>query len=641
MESLKELLQSKPDDLNVELKRAFRPLTPHISIDGKELDALTVLVNLTDKTADQKDLLDKVKCKQKLRDEKWWAGCLKTVEYRQSHNLKFPDIRSEGVIRATTLGQLPDFLLSSFKLKPHNWAYSHDSSDVNKSALLTNEFSWNGMISCLGNLLKDAEHPLWQKLSKLGCYQKTRKAIAKKLAQIAQTTIKVSLAPNYLTQLSLPDSESSYISLSPVASQSMQSHCYRALEKEYRYTALTRYSRSTNMGVLPMTCGGTLKMLKAVPNFSLTPHHSQIITGKSWLTQNHIQSLKQYQKYAQYLMPKNKQAAYRRTVKNEIREMVKTWLLTQDHNIDVNTLVEHLNNDLSRFKSAKCFAYEPSITKLLLEIIKGELTESTVVPTNIHRSAEKDSFFAIPNIRVCGASALSSPITVGLPSLTAFLGFTHAFERNLNDSFPRLTINSFAICVHQLQVEKRGLTKEYVQKANHTISPPATHDDWQCDLMFSLVIKLDRSQSVDENIVVRALPKRFARGSAKIAIADFKYIQSFESIEIAIQSLPQKAGKWLSMHTEPVESISDILSAIKEDRRLTPTCVGYHFLEQPTDKSNSLRGYKHAFSECIIGLIETITFDHNTDINTILWHHRCYQNYLSVQPRSTHHGTTD
>ncbi|CAK2405979.1 hypothetical protein VCRA2119O48_130074 [Vibrio crassostreae] len=71
MESLKELLQSRPDDLNVELKRAFRPLTPHIKIDGKELDALTVLVNLTDKTAVQKDLLDRVKCKQKLRDEKW------------------------------------------------------------------------------------------------------------------------------------------------------------------------------------------------------------------------------------------------------------------------------------------------------------------------------------------------------------------------------------------------------------------------------------------------------------------------------------------------------------------------------------------------------------------------------------------
>lgn len=119
MESLKELLQSRPDDLNVELKRAFRPLTPHINIDGKELDALTVLVNLTDKTADQKNLTDRTKCKEKLRDPKWWGLCLNTIEYIQSHNLKFPDIRADGVIRASTLGSLPEHLLSSSKLPQH------------------------------------------------------------------------------------------------------------------------------------------------------------------------------------------------------------------------------------------------------------------------------------------------------------------------------------------------------------------------------------------------------------------------------------------------------------------------------------------------------------------------------------------
>ncbi|MEZ9105671.1 type I-F CRISPR-associated protein Csy2 [Vibrio cyclitrophicus] len=640
MQTLKKLIASNPDDFKKALKRAFRPLTPHIAIDGKELDALTILVNLTDKTDDQKDLLDRAKCKQKLRDEKWWARCLKTVEYRQSHNLKFPDIRSEGVIRATPLGLLPEFLLSSSKLEPHHWAYSHNSSDINKSALLTNEFSWNCVISCLGDLLKDVEHPLWQKLNTLGCYQKTRKAIAKKLAQISQTTINVNLAPNYLTQISLPDGDSSYISLSPVASQSMQSHCYQAIDNEYRFTAITRYSRSTNMGVTAMTCGGAFKMFKAIPDFSVTPHY-RTNTEASWLTPKHIQSLKQFQQLTQYLMPQNQRVAYRRTVKNEIQQMVTGWLLTQDNTIDVNTLVQHLNHDLSSFKSAKCFAYEPKITKLLLELLKSELNESKIDSTNVSSPADKDSFLLIPNIRVSGATALSSPVTVGLPSLTAFLGFTHAFERNLKESFPTLTIDSFAICVHQLHVEKRGLTKEYVQKANHTISPPATHDDWQCDLVFSLVIKFDRSLNVDESTVVRALPKRFSRGSAKIAIADFKYIQSFATLEKVIQFLPQKAGKWLSMHIEPIESIGDVLSAIKEDRRLTPTSVGYHFLEDPTDKPNSLRGYKHAFSECIIGLIEPITFDQNTDINTILWHHRCYQNYLSVQPRSTYHGTTD
>ena len=57
MSKLTEILKADTCDLTGELKRAFRPLSPPVEIDGKELDALTILVNLTDKTDDQKDLL--------------------------------------------------------------------------------------------------------------------------------------------------------------------------------------------------------------------------------------------------------------------------------------------------------------------------------------------------------------------------------------------------------------------------------------------------------------------------------------------------------------------------------------------------------------------------------------------------------
>lgn len=44
MQTLKEIIASNSGDLTTELKRAFRPLTPYIAIDGNELDALTILV---------------------------------------------------------------------------------------------------------------------------------------------------------------------------------------------------------------------------------------------------------------------------------------------------------------------------------------------------------------------------------------------------------------------------------------------------------------------------------------------------------------------------------------------------------------------------------------------------------------------
>ncbi|EJO3992647.1 TPA: hypothetical protein I7665_07760 [Vibrio vulnificus] len=635
MQTLKELIASNPDDLTTELKRAFRPLTPHIAIDGNELDALTILVNLTDKTDYQKDLLDRAKCKQKLRDEKWWASCINCVNYRQSHNPKFPDIRSEGVIRTQALGELPSFLLSSSKIPPYHWSYSHDSKYVNKSAFLTNEFCWDGEISCLGELLKDADHPLWNTLKKLGCSQKTCKAMAKQLADITHTTINVTLAPNYLTQISLPDSDTSYISLSPVASLSMQSHFHQRLQDENRHSAITRFSRTTNMGVTAMTCGGAFRMLKSSTTFSSTPHH-RLNSKRSWLTSEHVQSLKQYQRLNKRLIPENSRIALRRKYKIEIQNMIRSWLAMQDHTLDSNILIQHLNHDLSYLGATKRFAYDPAMTKLFTELLKRELSSSI----NDGTQHTNGSYLVLPNIRVCSATALSSPVTVGIPSLTAFFGFVHAFERKLNSFNPTFRFNSFAICVHQLHVEKRGLTAEFVEKSNGTISAPATRDDWQCDIVFSLILNTNFTQRIDQSTLITSLPKRFARGSAKIAIDDLKHLNSFSTLEAAIQSLPTEVGRWFSLHAQPNNNLGDLLTAIKKDHHLMASCVGYHLLEEPKDKPNSLRGYKHAFAECIIGLINSITFSSETDANTIFWSLNNYQNYLMVQPRIINDETT-
>lgn len=169
---------------------------------------------------------------------------------------------------------------------------------------------------------------------------------------------------------------------------------------------------------------------------------------------------------------------------------------------------------------------------------------------------------------------------------------------------------------------------------------PATRDDWQCDIVFSLILNTNFTQRIDQSTLITSLPKRFARGSAKIAIDDFKHLNSFSTLEAAIQSLPTEVGRWLSLHTQPNNNLGDLLTAIKKDHHLMASCVGYHLLEEPKDKPNSLRGYKHAFAECIIGLINSITFSSETDANTIFWSLNNYQSYLMVQPRIINDETT-
>ncbi len=630
MVTLAELLKSNPDDLNAELKRAFRPLTPHIEIEGNELDALTILVNLTDKTADQKNLLDRSKCKQKLRDEKWWHFCLNTIKFIQSHNLKFPDIRSEGVIRAAAIGELPEFLFSSSKLPSHNWAYSHNSKDVNKSAFLTSEFSWKGDVSCLAIFLQDEDHPLWKKLFKLGCYKKTYKAVVKRIRMFELRKIDVSLPGNYLTQISFPDTDGSYISLSPVASQAMQSHCYQALSESYQYRAITRFSRSTNMGVLPMTGGGALRMFKSVPNFSNT-HHNKLNSNEHWLSKESIQSLKDYELLDRLLMPENRKQAQRKLVTDNIQIMIRTWLLQQDAEIDAKTLTEHLNYDLSQAKATKRFAYVPKLTRLLHSLIKQELKVPQLESSVDDSSSEAGSFLLLPNIKVSGASALSSSVIIGIPSLTAFYGYVHSFERKLRELNAIAKIESFAICIHQFHIDKRGVTKEFVEKADGTISRPATHDDWQCDFTFSLILKFTHQPTVPNDSIIRVLPIRLSRGTAKIEIADFKNIQSFDNLTTAVKYVPTQTGKWLSLYKSPLNSFDDLITNVKHRRYLTPSCIGYHLLEKPVEKKDTLRSYRHAFAEPIIGLINPIVFENTTDPNEILWRYKFHQDHIVLQ----------
>ncbi|EJG1872482.1 hypothetical protein BS053_RS01780, partial [Vibrio parahaemolyticus] len=174
--TLDELLAATDfEELVCSTKRAFRPLSPLIDITQNPLNALTILINLTEKGISNKNLLDRTRCKEKLRDDKWWAAVLKSAQYRHSHNVKFPDIRSTGTIRTIAPDNLPAYFITSSKLPNVGWNYSKDSSDINRCLFFTSEFLWAGQACCLAKTLTDSEHPLWSTLKKLGCYEKHKK----------------------------------------------------------------------------------------------------------------------------------------------------------------------------------------------------------------------------------------------------------------------------------------------------------------------------------------------------------------------------------------------------------------------------------------------------------------------------------
>lgn len=121
----------------------------------------------------------------------------------------------------------------------------------------------------------------------------------------------------------------------------------------------------------------------------------------------------------------------------------------------------------------------------------------------------------IPRLRVQNANAISSPLTHGFPSMTAFLGLMWALERKLmqTDSFELMCDGIGVICHdYQEQVSDSGYHKTFhltrnpliqrVQRKfidkNGQIKPPTILEEGRIHLDISLVFKVRFDLSLDE-----------------------------------------------------------------------------------------------------------------------------------------------
>ncbi|QUM76170.1 CRISPR-associated protein Csy2 [Moritella sp. 24] len=645
MKKIKDFNAEEYEDLNAALRNAFRPLSKPINISDDITLALIILTNLTEPIKKQKNLFDKSTSKEMLRCDKWWASCITAFKYRQSHNVKFPDIRAQGSIRIQSLTEVPPYLLSSVKLPTTDWCYAHDSKYMNTAVFFTSEFIWEDKITCLGDLLSDFDHPIWQQLKNLGCYQKTQRSVSNQLKKISKEIIDVDLTSNYLSQISLPDNKNSYISLSPVVSQTMQADCYQSLEGKYRVQCITRYSRATNMGVLPMTCGGAIRMIRSFPQIGQKKHNSVNNTNQ-WLNHQRTRAMQQYLSSYQWLSPITKIKIQRKLFTNEINQMIRDWLMLQpDSTLSAQQLTESLNYELSLKNYANRFAYEPKLTRLFKNQITG--IKNTYKESKKTDSQPEGSCLTIPNLRVCSANAMSTPYSIGLPSLMAFFGFIHAFERRVKNKIANFKILSFAICIHTAHVENRGLTKEPVQKnfPKQTdvikISTPATYDNWQCDLQFSLILHCDKHQHLTSEQICQLIPKRFARGNLSFAINNIHNFIYKASEQAAIESIPETIGQWITSDTaHSLSDFKDIIAVLENDHKAKVNCLGYALLETPHDKPGSLRSWPHALCEAVIAITKLSTINNNTNLDSIFWEYELSSFGPMLKTRKSN-GTTN
>lgn len=144
---LKELLQQQDVRIkNTELKRAFNALSEAVCIDGSEVQAIHILVNLTAKLTDELDVTSQAEARRLLRTQEWFSKCVATIRFRHTHNLKYPDYKNRGVLRLEPLGTLPKgYISSQFCNDRVRLGWSHSSAYINYQLFFCAVFNWQGL----------------------------------------------------------------------------------------------------------------------------------------------------------------------------------------------------------------------------------------------------------------------------------------------------------------------------------------------------------------------------------------------------------------------------------------------------------------------------------------------------------------
>ncbi len=200
----------------------------------------------------------------------------------------------------------------------------------------------------------------------------------------------------------------------------------------------------------------------------------------------------------------------------------------------------------------------------------------------------------LPKISIQNANALSSPVTIGFPALTAWQGVVHALQRKLKlCGFDDLAFAGFGVVSHvfDLQTERNSLIipKRPVSSRKDLAKfldkkAPAFIEEARCHLTVSLLIEF--------------------RGLARSVIPD-----SFcSTAKDVFMTLKLAGGDILSCAPFEIKAVADEKSLRQLTRRVMP---GYVLIE----RRELMKAAMQDGQDAIDALLDYLTIQHRKNIN--------------------------
>lgn len=142
----------------------------------------------------------------------------------------------------------------------------------------------------------------------------------------------------------------------------------------------------------------------------------------------------------------------------------------------------------------------------------------------------------LPHLNVHNANALSSPFTIGFPAVTAFMGFVHALQRQLNRSgYPSLKFTGTGVISHKCDLQTYQGPGDFVHSIVGTANPldkdgnrSAFIEEARCHLDLSLLIEYQADEATEDALLLPDVPEMISQHLMRMKIAGGD-LQSFKT----------------------------------------------------------------------------------------------------------------
>lgn len=293
------------------------------------------------------------------------------------------------------------------------------------------------------------------------------------------------------------------------------------------------------------------------------------------------------------------------------------------------------------------------------------------------------NYLVLSHLNVKNANALSSPISIGVPAITAFLGATHKLQRylNANNDFSAVKITGTGIVIHDAELKTfssvfgfesliasgRPLTKQGERpagipdpKINLVVSLICEIEDEAFEIYDDKIFleEIDKALSTEIRIAGgEILPPRIKGGKVASSFIDagrIKYFQGRDAnnpsdlrdikrlltpgyVLIERRELLQEEMEkgqnpvnalidYLAVHHECNKTDNDTVVWTRKRKTsgwLVPISVGYKGLSAPEKIANQRNEeYLHVFGENLITLGEYKIINSIKDFNKIIWRYK-------------------